>query len=182
VYSYICSHNSQYSLFQTFIKHQEKEMNRLSWRGEPFSPLNETAARFHLPPNHIDNTAILSEVWGVDLVADGLLQSAPQSRQFPLAFFVAWHSGCSQFFRRPYKAHNFHCHALSFQYLEAFLWNVPFFHPHIVRFLKSILIIPWSVCLWPRYVDVTITILDIIHRRVFYLKHDVSETRSCLRL
>jgi hypothetical protein len=28
----------------------------------------------------------------------------------------------------------------------------------------------------------TITILDIIHRPVFYLKHDVSETEICLRL
>jgi hypothetical protein len=27
-----------------------------------------------------------------------------------------------------------------------------------------------------------ITILDIIHRPVFYLKHSVSETRFCLRL
>jgi hypothetical protein len=28
----------------------------------------------------------------------------------------------------------------------------------------------------------TITILDIIHRPVFYLKHNVSETGFCLRL
>jgi hypothetical protein len=28
----------------------------------------------------------------------------------------------------------------------------------------------------------TITILDIIHRHVSYLKHDISETGFCLRL
>jgi hypothetical protein len=33
-----------------------------------------------------------------------------------------------------------------------------------------------------RYINITITILDIIHRDVFYLKHDVSETGLCLRL
>jgi hypothetical protein len=30
--------------------------------------------------------------------------------------------------------------------------------------------------------DTTITILDVIHRPVFYLKHDVSETEFCLCL
>jgi hypothetical protein len=30
--------------------------------------------------------------------------------------------------------------------------------------------------------NINITILDIIHRPVFYLKHDVSETGLCLRL
>jgi hypothetical protein len=30
--------------------------------------------------------------------------------------------------------------------------------------------------------DVSITIMDIIHRSVFYLKHDTSETGFCLRL
>jgi E3 ubiquitin-protein ligase DOA10 len=28
------------------------------------------------------------------------------------------------------------------------------------------------------YYFITITILDIIHRRIFYLKHDVSETET----
>jgi hypothetical protein len=32
-----------------------------------------------------------------------------------------------------------------------------------------------SIGLWWWYIDITITILDIIHRPVFYLKHDVSE-------
>jgi hypothetical protein len=32
------------------------------------------------------------------------------------------------------------------------------------------------------YIDVTITILDIIHRPVFYLKLDVSEAEFCLCL
>jgi hypothetical protein len=32
------------------------------------------------------------------------------------------------------------------------------------------------------YINITITILDIIHRLVFYLKHDVSEAGFCLRL
>jgi hypothetical protein len=30
--------------------------------------------------------------------------------------------------------------------------------------------------------NTTITILDIIHRPVFYLKHDVSDTEFCLHL
>jgi hypothetical protein len=30
--------------------------------------------------------------------------------------------------------------------------------------------------------NVIITILDIIHRPAFYLKHDVSETEWCIRL
>jgi hypothetical protein len=43
------------------------------------------------------------------------------------------------------------------------------------------------LCYQPRNVlemqlDTTIIILDIIHRPVFYLKHDVSETGFCLRL
>jgi hypothetical protein len=36
--------------------------------------------------------------------------------------------------------------------------------------------------LWLWYVNIAITILDIIHRRFFYLKQDVSETGFCLRL
>jgi hypothetical protein len=32
------------------------------------------------------------------------------------------------------------------------------------------------MCLWRWYLNITITILDIIHRPVFYLKHDVLET------
>jgi hypothetical protein len=36
--------------------------------------------------------------------------------------------------------------------------------------------------LWRWYVNITITILDIIQRPVFYLKYDVSETAFCLRL
>jgi hypothetical protein len=39
-----------------------------------------------------------------------------------------------------------------------------------------------SIGLWRWYIDITITILDIIHRPVFYLKHDVSETGLCLRI
>jgi hypothetical protein len=31
-------------------------------------------------------------------------------------------------------------------------------------------------------INITITILDIVHRPVFYLKRDVSETGFCLRL
>jgi hypothetical protein len=30
--------------------------------------------------------------------------------------------------------------------------------------------------------NITVTILDIIHRPVFYIKHDVSDTGFCLRL
>jgi hypothetical protein len=33
-----------------------------------------------------------------------------------------------------------------------------------------------SIFLWRWYIKVTITILNIIHRPVFYLKHDISET------
>jgi hypothetical protein len=39
-----------------------------------------------------------------------------------------------------------------------------------------------SVGLWRRYINITITILDIIDRPAFYLKHNVSETGFCLRL
>jgi hypothetical protein len=39
-----------------------------------------------------------------------------------------------------------------------------------------------SIGLWRWYINITITILGIIHRPVFYLKHDVSETGFCLRL
>jgi hypothetical protein len=38
-----------------------------------------------------------------------------------------------------------------------------------------------SIGLWRPYINVTITILDIIHRPVYYLKHDVPETESSLR-
>jgi hypothetical protein len=46
---------------------------------------------------------------------------------------------------------------------------------HWFKFLRSI-------GLWRWYINITITILDIIHRPVFYLKHDVSETGFCLHL
>jgi hypothetical protein len=36
--------------------------------------------------------------------------------------------------------------------------------------------------LWRWYSNVTLTILDIIHRPVFYSKHKVSETGFCLLL
>jgi hypothetical protein len=39
-----------------------------------------------------------------------------------------------------------------------------------------------SIGLWRRYINATITILDIIDRFVFYLKHDVSEIVFFLRL
>jgi hypothetical protein len=32
------------------------------------------------------------------------------------------------------------------------------------------------------YINITITILDIFHHRVFHIKHNVSETGFCLRL
>jgi hypothetical protein len=36
--------------------------------------------------------------------------------------------------------------------------------------------------LWRWYINITITILDIIRLADFYLKHDVSETGFCFRL
>jgi hypothetical protein len=39
-----------------------------------------------------------------------------------------------------------------------------------------------SIGLWRWYIYITITILDIIHRPVFYLTYKVSETSFCLRL
>jgi hypothetical protein len=39
-----------------------------------------------------------------------------------------------------------------------------------------------SIGLWRRYINITITVLVNIHRLVFYLKHDNSETEFCLRL
>jgi hypothetical protein len=38
-----------------------------------------------------------------------------------------------------------------------------------------------STGMWQRYINITIIILDIIHRPAFYLKHDRSETGFCLR-
>jgi hypothetical protein len=40
----------------------------------------------------------------------------------------------------------------------------------------------YYVGLWRDYINVAITILDIIHRSIFYLKHGATETGSCLRL
>jgi hypothetical protein len=39
-----------------------------------------------------------------------------------------------------------------------------------------------SIGLWRWYINITFTILDIIHRPVLYLKHNVSETGFYLRL
>jgi hypothetical protein len=39
-----------------------------------------------------------------------------------------------------------------------------------------------SVGLWRWYINITVTISDINHRPVIYLKHDVSETGFCLRI
>jgi hypothetical protein len=38
-----------------------------------------------------------------------------------------------------------------------------------------------SIGLWRWYINITITILDIIRRPVFHLKPKVSETEFCLR-
>jgi hypothetical protein len=38
------------------------------------------------------------------------------------------------------------------------------------------------VGLWRWYISITIIILDIIYRPVFYLKHNLSETGFCLHL
>jgi hypothetical protein len=39
-----------------------------------------------------------------------------------------------------------------------------------------------SIALWRWYINITITILNIIHRPVLYLKHSLSETGFCLHL
>jgi hypothetical protein len=39
-----------------------------------------------------------------------------------------------------------------------------------------------SIGLWQWYINITITILDIIHRSVFYLKYDISEPEFCFCL
>jgi hypothetical protein len=39
----------------------------------------------------------------------------------------------------------------------------------------------WYLNGWSWYIDITIIILDIIHRSVLYLKYDVSENQFCLR-
>jgi hypothetical protein len=39
-----------------------------------------------------------------------------------------------------------------------------------------------SIGVWRWYINITITILDIMHRPVFYLKHDVSETESRINI
>jgi hypothetical protein len=38
------------------------------------------------------------------------------------------------------------------------------------------------VGLWRWYINITVTILDIIHRPVFYLNQNISETEFYLRL
>jgi hypothetical protein len=39
-----------------------------------------------------------------------------------------------------------------------------------------------SMGLWRWYINITITILNIMHRPVFYLKDEISGTEFCLRL
>jgi hypothetical protein len=39
-----------------------------------------------------------------------------------------------------------------------------------------------STGLWRWYINIANTIMDIIHRPVFYSKHNVSKTGSCPRL
>jgi hypothetical protein len=39
-----------------------------------------------------------------------------------------------------------------------------------------------SMGLWRWYINITITIVDIIQRQIFYLKYDVSETGFCFHL
>jgi hypothetical protein len=56
----------------------------------------------------------------------------------------------------------------SFPYIIALPRFLPDFHSSI------------GLCRW--YSNITLTILDIIHRPVFYLKYDVSETGVCPRL
>jgi hypothetical protein len=62
--------------------------------------------------------------------------------------------------------------------LVAFYLNTQFHIKEIVR--TSYLI--RSTGLWRWFINITIIILDIIHRPVFYLKQNVSETGFCLLL
>jgi hypothetical protein len=52
--------------------------------------------------------------------------------------------------------------------------------PYIVVRQTQIVIV--SISLWRWYINITIAFLDIIHRPLFYLKHDVSETVFCFLL
>jgi hypothetical protein len=55
--------------------------------------------------------------------------------------------------------------------------------PTAVSLLTSVRVSRIASCLGRNIFDtVSNTVLDIIHRRAFYLKHDVSDTGFCLRL
>jgi hypothetical protein len=75
-----------------------------------------------------------------------------------------------------------------------YAWSCLLFKTKLRRFVRSSQVLTGSISplraqqvnvivgLWRWYINITITILDIIHRPVFYLKHDVSETGFYLRL
>jgi hypothetical protein len=62
------------------------------------------------------------------------------------------------------------------------LYAFPYFTVNTLRLHYEHNRLMLSIGLWRWYINITITILDIIHRPVFYLKYDVSETGFCLRL
>jgi hypothetical protein len=47
-----------------------------------------------------------------------------------------------------------------------------------LRYEPNRLMLSIGMCRW--YINITLTILDIVHRPVFYLKQNVSETGLCL--
>jgi hypothetical protein len=71
-------------------------------------------------------------------------------------------------------------HPASIQWAKELLsWQIDFFGKHYL--FSNPLTFIRSIGLWRWHINITITILDITHRPVFYLKHDVSEIGFCLR-
>jgi hypothetical protein len=62
------------------------------------------------------------------------------------------------------------------------LWVCPYLTGNTLRLRYEPNRLMLSIGLWEMYITITITILDIVHRPVFYLKQDVSETGFCLRI
>jgi hypothetical protein len=66
--------------------------------------------------------------------------------------------------------------------LNSTLWVCPYLTGNTSRLRYEPNWLMLSIGLWRWYINITITILDIIQSPVFYLKQDVSETGSCIRL
>jgi hypothetical protein len=67
-------------------------------------------------------------------------------------------------------------------WVHNFLRNVGWHSEHFTFLYRRKWTSESCIRLWRWYINITITILDIVHRSVFYLKLKVSETGICLLL